>query len=327
MYKLNSKEDVLAYVTKKGLTDADKAQVEALTGGVSSMVWKVTMPSEKWVIKQSLEQLKVSVDWFSDQQRIYREQEAMEALYWILPEGSVPKLLFEDRENYIYMMTCAPEDSTTWKERLLEGDLSLGVAKQVGSLLKQMHQKSQEQESELRENFDDLTYFEELRIDPFHRHLIKKYPELEPSIQRLIDQLTKERSCLVHGDYSPKNLLVDETGHVVVLDFEVAHWGNPVFDVAFCVGHLLLKGWSLQREQEAFDVICSFFTGYEEEITPYLLPHLGLMLLARMDGKSPINYITDSDAKDHIRQIAMTWLTTQSISPKQQIEEALIKGI
>ncbi len=177
----------------------------------------------------------------------------------------------------------------------------------AGDMLKTIHQESAARAEEVRPRFDDITFFDELRIDPFHRYLMEQYPGLTPEIQRLVDQLVNHRTCLTHGDYSPKNILIADDGDLILLDFEVAHWGNPVFDLAYCVGHLMLKGWALHREPESADLINQFLESYGLETDP-LLPHLGLLLLARLDGKSTVDYVTDDMLRARIRSVAQSWI-------------------
>jgi thiamine kinase-like enzyme len=126
--------------------------------------------------------------------------------------------------------------------------------------------------------------------------------------------------CAVHGDFSPKNMLVQKNGEIVLIDFEVAHWGNPVFDLAYCLGHLMLKAWHLKKYEELLGLIRAFLDSYKGEVRN-LLPHLGLMLLARMDGKSPVNYIQDESLKQIIRLVAINWIT--HASPDANVLEAI----
>ena len=54
------------------------------------------------------------------------------------------------------------------------------------------------------------------------------------------ERLVTCRSVLVHGDFSPKNLLVSGD-RLVIIDCEVAWYGDPAFDLAFLLNHLCLK--------------------------------------------------------------------------------------
>lgn len=321
---LDTVEEVKKYLIREGLVSkADTVHIEYLSGGVSCRVWKIIRDQDRRVIKQALEKLDVKADWFSDVERIHREHQVMKQIELIVPDSNVPKVLHVDYINHVYMMTCAEEGVQTWKDMLMKGIINKDTAKSAASILSRIHKESYKIDEDIKAEFSDQKYFNQLRIDPFHRFLIQKYPELNPDINKLIDELTLERTCLVHGDFSPKNMLVQKNGEIVLIDFEVAHWGNPVFDLAYCLGHLMLKAWHLKMHQtEILGLIRVFLSNYSGEVKN-LLPHLGLMLLARMDGKSPVNYIQDEDLKEKIRSVAINWIKnpTSDANVWEAIEE------
>jgi aminoglycoside phosphotransferase (APT) family kinase protein len=303
-------DEVKVYLLEKGwVTSGQEVKVKPLSGGVSNQVWKIETPQDRWVMKQALAKLKVKTKWYSDVARIYREQQAMQTMASLVPKRAIPEIIHQDAENYTYMMSCAPEDTVTWKTSLLNGNFDSAVSEKVGRLLADIHNNSRTLALDTIEVFDDLTFFKQLRIEPFYEYLYKgKYPNLKIEISCLIRQLLDDRTVLVHGDFSPKNILVDKEGNVVLLDFEVAHWGNPVFDVAFCVAHFMLKGWASACYDEVLQMIHAFMSGYGS--TPKnLQQHIGVMLLTRMDGKSPIDYITSEHTIEIIRQTGIHWIT------------------
>jgi 5-methylthioribose kinase len=298
--------------------------IEQLEGGVSSIVWKIVTSDKRIVLKQALAKLNVKVDWFSDVARIKREEEAMRFIEQLLPPNIVPQILYSDSNKHLYIMTCAPEDSRTWKSRLMDGDFNPETAKEIGELLRDIHKNSKAKTFDTQsDSFQDLTYFDQLRIEPFYRYISQHYPQYEPQISCLVKELTEERECLVHGDFSPKNILVDKKNGIVLLDFEVAHWGNPVFDVSFMLTHLFLKGWGLNRKTDAYLLIQLFVEGYSLE-TNNFLPHMGLLLLARLDGISTVEYIQEERMKHQIRSIAIRWLQISGdINALHEIAKAL----
>ena len=305
---LDRKEEVKAYLIQEGIINReDEALVEHLSGGVSCRVWKISVNNNRWVIKQALEKLDVKADWFSDVERIHREHEVMKQLELIIPGCNVPRILHVDYVNHIYLMTCAEEGVQTWKDLLMQGIFNADTARSAAGILSQIHSQSYKIDDKIKAGFYDQKYFIQLRIDPFHRFLIQKYPELSAEINGLIEELTEQKTCLVHGDFSPKNMLVEKNGSIVLIDYEVAHWGNPVFDLAYCLGHLMLKAWHLKKPDEILELISVFLANYKGRVDN-LLPHLGLMLLARMDGKSPVNYIQDENLKQIIRDTAINWI-------------------
>jgi len=320
---LDRKEEVIKYLKQEGLIkENDDAKVEHLSGGVSCRVWKIYVNNDRWVIKQALEKLDVKADWFSDVERIHREHEAMKQLELVIPNCNIPKILHVDYVKHIYLMNCAEEGVQTWKDILMSGIFNADTAKSAADILSQIHLLSHKIDEKVKADFSDQKYFIQLRIDPFHRFLINIYPELSEEINGLIVELTEQKTCLVHGDFSPKNMLVEKSGSIVLIDYEVAHWGNPVFDLAYCLGHLMLKTWYLKKPHKMLELISVFIANYKGQVSN-LLPHLGLMLLARMDGKSPVNYIQDEKLKQIIRNTAINWI--RGVDSEMNVLNAITK--
>ncbi|MEO6139252.1 MAG: aminoglycoside phosphotransferase family protein [Ginsengibacter sp.] len=311
---MNTTNNVKQYLIEGGLVKKiDKPVLENLGGGVSSSVWLCVLNNNTWVIKQALDKLKVEDDWFSDVERIHREHEVMDALSVVLPTDVIPNILHVDYIDHIYIMEYVKE-AQTWKDILMKGIFSVTVAENVAQFLLNIHVNSARIDDCEKAKFQDQKYFIQLRVDPFHRFLMQKYPELSSSIQKLIDEVTCQNTCLVHGDFSPKNILVKKDNSVVLIDFEVAHWGNPVFDLAYCLGHLMLKGWYLNKPEQILKLVKAFLAVYKNELNN-LIPHLGLMLLARIDGKSRVSYIVEEDMKNVIRKVAIDWIENKNLVP------------
>ncbi len=303
---------VIPYLIERGLVEpGEPIGVEELPGGVSNVVLKIMTPRDCFVLKQALPKLRVEDDWFSTVERIFLEKACLETLARILPKGGVPEVLFVDPENYLFLMTCAPEGSEVWKDQLMRGQVDLSIAHRVGELLATIHNRTAE-DQEVRARFWDHQNFIELRVDPYHRTVAQRHPDVKAAIEDEVGRMLQTKRCLVHGDFSPKNILVKDH-HLLLLDCEVAHYGDPVFDVAFCLNHLLLKAMKHHPKKEAyFQAAFAFFRAYFEalrlpgkaELMRNSLLELGILMLARMDGKSPVEYIKDEPTKDRIRGIS-----------------------
>ena len=213
--------------------------IDELGGGVSNTVLLVRMPESRLVLKQSLPKLRVEQDWFSDPGRIFRESEALSSLAPHLPAGSLPEVLFEDRENCMFAMSAAPADAETWKAQLMRGDVRLEIAGCIGGMMAAIVRASW-RDAGWEARFGDQTVFDQLRLDPYYRSAARVHPDLGPQIDRLMRESGGRRVSLVHGDWSPKNFLVSSDG-VMAIDFEVIHFGDPAFDAAFLLNHLALK--------------------------------------------------------------------------------------
>jgi aminoglycoside phosphotransferase (APT) family kinase protein len=252
----------------------------------------------------------VEQDWFSDRARIFRESSVMRQLASVLPAGSVPEILFEDRDNYLFAMTAAPSGAESWKDLLLRGDIDPGTAEVIGRLQGTIISSSWKGDLQEAE-FGDQTIFDELRLDPYYRSTAARHPDLAPWFHALIEESQSRRFSLVHGDWSPKNFLVGGAS-VMAIDFEVIHFGDPSFDAAFLLNHLLLKSFYRPQWRPALFAAARRFWSVVQEAVPApnawfeaaTIQHLGALLLARIDGKSPAEYIREDALKNQIRDYA-----------------------
>ncbi|MEJ7606426.1 MAG: aminoglycoside phosphotransferase family protein [Bryobacteraceae bacterium] len=289
------------YLRERHRIEARKVSV--LQGGVSNVVLLVESDACRFVLKQSLPQLRTAAEWFCDRRRIFQESAALKMLAGRLPQGSVPVVLFEDPDNFLFAMSAADAGSETWKEQLLRGDCDTAVATQLGRIQSALIGCS----GEARESFGSQEVFSQLRLEPYYKVTALRHPDLAPRLNALADSYGERRLALVHGDWSPKNFLVSPQGQAMAIDFEVIHFGDPAFDVAFLLNHLLLKSFYRPEDQSRYASLAQAYwqalpqiEGLEESA----IRHLGALLLARMDGKSPVEYIQDDRTKDEIRSRA-----------------------
>ena len=296
------------YLAGRGMPDDYK--ICELGGGVSNTVLLVEGGGERFVLKQALEKLRVKDDWFSDRRRIFRESAA---LRWLKPEltpGSVPEIRFEDRENFLFAMSAAAPGSQTWKAQLLRGCIDPEIAARIARMLAVICRASW-RNRDCEALFGDQTVFDQLRIDPYYRTTAARHPDLKQNFQQVMDDSSARRFCLVHGDWSPKNFLVAGE-QVMAIDFEVIHYGDPAFDSAFMLNHLLLKSfYRPQSSRRLAEVARVFWDTYSsalpreaEWIESATLRHLGCLLLARIDGKSPAEYLQDPELRERVRVFA-----------------------
>lgn len=291
--------------------DAGAIQIRELGGGVSNTVLLVECGSKRFVLKQSLGKLRVEQEWLSDRMRIHRECAAMDALGPHLPPESVPRILFEDQANCIFAMSAAPERAETWKALLLRGDIDTGVAARIGQMLGCIIGESRKR-PDWKARFSDQTVFDQLRLDPYYRTTAQRHPGLAVFFDRLIQKARTRRISLVHGDWSPKNFLVNG-GSVMAIDFEVVHYGDAAFDAAFLTNHLVLKAFyrphwrsgyrsaALAFRDAVMDTVRELPEGLEQDT----IEHLAGLLLARIDGKSPAEYIQEEAMKARVRTFGL----------------------
>jgi 5-methylthioribose kinase len=307
-------DNLLDYLRQRGWLGAGAATVRPLGGGVSNAVLAVDAAAGSFVVKQSRPQLRTRDAWFSDLERVYREQEVMELLHPLLPPLSVPAVLHSDRANFVFVMSHAPAGAGVWKEALLAGDADANVAAQAGRLLGRMHQATAERAAALG-RLRDHEVFVQLRVDPFYHRVRERRPEVAAAVGDLIDQLLSVKEALCHGDFTPKNLLVHGHG-LTLVDYETAHLGDPAMDLGLFLAHLLLKVVRLPERRAAyFELTRRFWDAYAAEVTfrplaelqPRGIAHTAACLLARIDGTSPVDYLPDELRREQVRDLAR-WL-------------------
>jgi aminoglycoside phosphotransferase (APT) family kinase protein len=288
---------------------------EPLTGGVSSEIYLVTGANgQSAVAKRALPQLKVAAVWEAPVARSASEAGWLEVAGELEP-GLAPRLLgYSANAGWLVMEHIDPDTHRLWKAELLAGRVDVALAEEVGVQVGRLHAATAAR-PELAARFDTGDLFDALRLDPYLRSLLPLHPLLAPRIEQLIERTATTRRALVHGDVSPKNILSGPNGPVL-LDAECAWWGDPAFDIAFVLTHLVAKSVHMPDQCLALcDAIDHLVSGYSKQVTwepvadvlsrvATLLPAL---VLARVDGKSPLEYL-DETSRDELRDRAMAAL-------------------
>ena len=293
----------------------DVRGVVQLTGGVSSDIWRIDFPRHSICAKRALAKLKVSALWEAPLSRNAYEYAWYQTVAPAF-QGVTPAMLGRDADAGIFFMEfLQPERYPVWKSLLLQGHVDLQFAAQVGSNLGRIHAYTANN-AQIESSFKSDAEFFSLRLEPYLMATIKRYPALDDTLRDICQTTANTRLVLVHGDVSPKNILCGPQ-LPVFLDAECAWYGDPAFDLAFCLNHMLLKAVHLPAHADAFfgafQAICQ---AYLAQVTwepvaslqarvARLLPAL---FLARVDGKSPVEYLTQAADKDTVRQIALSCL-------------------
>ena len=298
-------EPVLALLRKGGLiSETESPAFTPLSGGVSSEIWKVG----DVCVKRALPRLRVAQLWEAPIERNRYERLWMETAGAAAP-GAAPRVLASDDRSGLFAMQYL--DLPLWKTLLREGKAEPAFAARVGATLGAIHQATAGR-PEIAQRFATDAIFHAIRLEPYLVATGKAHPDLQEKFDSLARITAQHRACLVHGDVSPKNILVGGEGPAhfpVFLDAECAWYGDPAFDLAFCLNHLLLKCVWVPDHREAFmrcfDALARAYLGAVslrnvEERAAALLPAL---LLARVDGKSPVEYLTE-EGRAYVRRTA-----------------------
>lgn len=309
---IEDRDQLLSYLRARGLIDGDEAPaIHRLSGGVSNRtVWVGRRDSADCVIKQALAKLRVAVDWFSDPARIQREAAGLRWLGKIIP-GHIPAFVFDDPGHHILAMSAIPQPHENWKTALLDGRTDRRFAQSFGRLLAKMHSAAADN-PQLADEFAERRFFEQLRLEPYYGYTATQVKESAPFLAELIDATRVRRIALVHGDYSPKNVLIHHDS-LIILDYEVIHFGDPAFDIGFSLTHFLSKAHHLPARRAAFlDLARHYWRAYHNDLTPRLrastralaVEHTLACMLARVAGRSPLEYL-DASERERQRRIIL----------------------
>ena len=295
-----------AALQRMGLVGAgEQLRFEPLEGGVSSDIYRVETAAGPVCVKRARARLKVAADWRAPVERNGSEAGWLAAVNALLPEAA-PRLLGRDEAaGALAMAWLAPETHPVWKAELAAGRADPAFAREVGRRLAAIHRAYAGDEAAAAAFATDAI-FHAIRLEPYLLATAKRHPDLAPALAGLAEATAGTRETLVHGDVSPKNILAGPKGPVF-LDAECAWFGDPAFDLAFCLNHMLLKSaWQPQHEPAYLACFAALVEGYGparalEERAARLLPGL---LLARLDGKSPVEYLQRECEKARPRAFA-----------------------
>ena len=316
-----------------GLADSRPLTGRPLVGGVSSDIWRIDTDAGPVCAKRALAKLRVAADWHAPIERNRYEARWMQVANRASP-GCAPQVLGQHPGLGVLVMSyLPPPEYPLWKQTLREGRADAATAGAVGAMLARIHGYSAAR-PELAAQFDTDKIFFDIRLEPYLLATAQRHPGLAPALQGLVAATQSHAVALVHGDVSPKNILVGPQGPVL-LDAECAWWGDPAFDIAFCLNHLLLKClWNAPATAAflaAFDALAEAYLGavdWEpraalERRAAALLPGL---LLARVDGKSPVEYLRDEAQREVVRRVAAP-LLRQPVDRLQSVRAAWLEEL
>jgi 5-methylthioribose kinase len=304
-----------AWVDAHGLNpDGVRLNATELAGGVSSSVVAVTGEGIALALKQALPRLRVQDVWEASPERSRAEIAALNLVGELTP-GAVPRVLAEDPDEHIVALELLPATARNWQAEIGEQRVHPRLGTWAGRTLGCWHAQTAER-GDLLWARDAFESFEELRLVPFHEAVMRRRPKLAAAVAPYLSELRSLKRCLVDGDYAPKNMLVEPGGRCFVLDLEVAHLGNPVFDLAFFLSFVVLSAvrWPVLTP-ELRELADRFLGAYEDTAgagfagdVASITGHTACLVLARTDGVSPAAFL-DDESRDRAREAGIALLT------------------
>jgi aminoglycoside phosphotransferase (APT) family kinase protein len=276
--------------------DSTDAEISPLTGGVSSETFSARLGSESFVVKQALAQLNVAEEWRADRGRVVAEGQALEWFHSLTPEY-VPRPIAVVEQFYALVLPMATPPSPDLRRVLLDSphDFKAEWANTLGKILRTWHLADPSPATGTA--LDDVLRLTDLRITPFYRDMAHRWPEHRATIETLIDELLSVKTAVVHGDFTPKNILCKPDGTLWIIDTEVSHIGNPVIDTASMLAHLILKSVLYSSELDVASALVSaratFLSGLPApSVPPSLGAHVGLFMGVRLAGRAQVPYMS-----------------------------------
>lgn len=313
---MSDQDDLEAFLVEQRLAAPGEPQTwTPLSGGISSDIWKVELPGRTLCVKRALAQLRSKAEWKAPEGRNLYEWRWFNTAREVIPDAAPQPLAVDMDRRLLAMAFLPPADHPLWKAELMAGRVDPDFAGQVGERLGAIHAATARR-PELATEFDSDENFRALRIDAYLLAAARNQPSVAGPMTALAERTAATHLAVVHGDASPKNILCG-SGGPVFLDAETAWWGDPAFDAAFCLNHLLLKRLVVPDRREAlndsFSALAAAWTARidwepradAEARAASLLPGL---LLARVDGKSPVEYVTTDAQRGLIRRCAFALL-------------------
>ena len=313
---------------------------ETLAGGVSSDILRIDLPGRSpalsFCFKRALAKLKVAADWRAPVERNHAEVEWMRVAEALAP-GSVPRILGEDAQAGAFAMEyLALELHPVWKNQLRDGNIRTETAAAVARAIAAIHAGTA-QRADVAQRFANDHIFHPIRLEPYLLATAARHPDCAARLSELVETTARTKLALVHGDLSPKNILVAAHGPVL-LDAECAWYGDPAFDLAFCLKHMLLKClWRPQWRERYLACYDALAASYLERVSwepraaiearvARLLPGL---FLGRVDGKSPAEYLTEESDKERVRRVARRFLLrpTERLATLRDAWSAELEGV
>ena len=326
------------YLVSRGLIErSDTITLRTLSGGVSNHTALIEVTGRgSMVIKKARPRLDVDSDWRSDPRRALIEARALHWLPEFLPPGNSCPLYWVDEDEMMFAGAAVPSPHRIWKDDLLSGVIERGHFVQFAEMLGGLHVRSSRSPIALKA-FEDRTFFETLRIDPFYRSAATALPAASRFLTDLAERTRQVQRCLVHGDATPKNLLI-HNDDIVLIDHEVIHTGDPCFDVGLALAHFISKAVHLRSQSEILAATTDFVSAYAGVVGDNADYEWGTVerqragehalgcVFARVVGKSPLPYLSEAERVVQL-DAAMTVLQASVDLEVHSVPERLLDAV
>jgi 5-methylthioribose kinase len=221
---------------------------------------------ETLYVRQSRYYVKAHEDLQRDPGRVDTEAKALAFIDRIVP-GVVPKVIRIDRTNSVLILSDIKLGGQLLADELAAGRVHPEAGPQFGSTIGEI-QKATFGLS-LGQILGDASIVESSNKNSYlgarTEAPLRLYPE---QTQQLLEDSAKAARCFVMGDLSPKNIFVEEQS-VRFLDLERTSTGDPAYDPAYVITHLLIDA-NRSLHSSSLEFINGFMQAYLEAVSSSL---------------------------------------------------------
>ncbi len=244
------------YVRQLGLTSAtDELHVEAAGDGNINWVRRVRAPrtGRSWIVKQARPALERFPQYQASTERIVFEARYFAIASRLDAQRVCPEVLHFDATQRVLVLEDLG-DAERLDCALLRGADANGTARALGVFLGAVHAGTRDAGLAARFRNDNMRrlHGDHIFLLPFRPNDFPLPPELraraeavqrDAALRSIADaayaRYLEPHGALVHADVQAGNVLLASAGPKL-LDAEIAHVGDPAFDVGMLLAHLLL---------------------------------------------------------------------------------------
>jgi 5-methylthioribose kinase len=324
-----TEENLPEYLKNAGfIPQNEPIAVEKVGDGNINWVRRVRTDAGSWVVKQARPALERFPEYRSSTERIVFEARFFHTVAPFDAENVCPRVLRFDPEQRVLVLEDLG-DAERLDAALARGADVTSTACSLARFLGAVHRGTRDgalaarfANGEMRQLHGDHIFHLPFRENdfPLSKRVAECAAELraDTGLLQTIDSVHRRylepRGCLVHGDVQPANVLLS-AGGPKLLDAEIAHVGDPAFDLGQLLGHLLLPAAARGEPEAAEAAVAASWGAYEsawDGDPPFAFAdaarHGGIELLRRTLGAARLPAVASDDASLAVVAAGLAWI-------------------
>ena len=317
------------YLKNEGFIPHDEpVAVEKVGDGNINWVRRVRTDSGSWVVKQARPTLERFPEYRASTERIVFEERFFRTVAPMDAESVCPRVIRFDPEQRVLVLEDLGDVERLDAALARRADMT-SVASRLARFLGAVHRGTRDgahaarfANDEMRRLHGDHIFQLPFRENdfPLSERIADRAAELraDTTLVQTIDAVYRRylepRGCLLHGDVQPANVLLSAAGPKL-LDAEIAHVGDPAFDLGQLLGHLLLPAAARAEPDAARPAVAASWRAYAsawDGAPPFELAdaarHGGIELLRRTLGAARVPAVARDEASLAVIDAGLAWI-------------------